>query len=86
MARARDLPDVQTYLAFARFPLATVTPERDGSTSIAFEDLRFLPFFVGPWARTKSGEYTREPFVYRVRLDAAGRVLDRGFVSTARGR
>ncbi len=86
LARARAMPDVQVYLAFARFPLETVTAERDGSTTITFEDLRFLPFFVGPWARTPGGEYRREPFVYRVRLDGAGRTLDRGFVVTGRGR
>lgn len=85
LARARALPDVQIYLSFARFPLETATRESDGSTTITFEDLRFLPFFVGPWARTKGGEYTREPFVYRVRLDGAGRTIDRGFVVTGRG-
>lgn len=86
LARARDLPDVRIYRTFARFLLETTTAESDGTTTITFEDLRFLPFFIGPWARTKSGDYTREPFVYRVRLDGAGRVLDRGFIVTGRGR
>lgn len=86
LAHARELPDVQVYLAFARFPLETETKEADGTTLVTFEDLRFLPFFVGPWARTRSGQYTREPFVYRVRLDAAGRVLERGFVLAGRTR
>ena len=85
LSAARALPDVQTYLAFARFPLETVTPLPDGTTAITFEDMRFLPFFTGPWARTKSG-YTRTAFVYRVRLDGAGRPLERGFVVTGRGR
>jgi hypothetical protein len=77
---------VAVYLAFARFPLETEKLEEDGTTTVTFEDLRFLPFFVGPWARTGSGHYTREPFVYRVRLDAAGRVLERGFVVAGRRR
>jgi inner membrane protein len=85
-AKARSLPDVAVYLAFARFPLETEKLEEDGTTTVTFEDLRFLPFFVGPWARTGSGHYTREPFVYRVRLDAAGRVLERGFVVAGRRR
>ena len=77
---------MQTYLAFARFPLATVTPFPDGTTAITFEDMRFLPFFTGPWARTKSGGLQRVAFVYRVRLDGAGRPLERGFVVGGRGR
>ncbi|MDQ2969860.1 MAG: metal-dependent hydrolase [Acidobacteriota bacterium] len=85
LARARSLPEVSVYLAFARFPLETVTPESDGSASVTFEDLRFLPFFSGPWARARSG-YTREPFVYRVRLDSSGRPLERGFVMSGRPR
>ncbi len=85
-AAARSLPDVRTYLAFARFPLATVLPQSDGTTTVTFEDLRFLPFFTGPWARTRHGGYTRVAFVYRVRLDALGRPLERGFVVSGRGR
>ncbi len=86
LRRARALPEVATYLAFARFPLETVSPSSDGGAVVTFEDLRFLPFFTGPWARGKNGEYTRQPFVYRVRLDGAGRVLERGFVVAGRGR
>ncbi|MDQ2869398.1 MAG: metal-dependent hydrolase [Acidobacteriota bacterium] len=85
LRRARALPEVQTYLAFARFPLETVAALPDGGVEVTFEDLRFLPFFTGPWARGKNGEYTRQPFVYRVRLDRAGRVLERGFVVGGRG-
>ena len=85
-AAARALPDVQTYLAFARFPLATVVGQSDGTTTVTFEDLRFLPFFTGPWARTRQGGYSRVAFVYRVRLDPRGRPLERGFVVSGRGR
>ncbi len=40
LKRARELPDVRWWLAFARFPLATVEPIEDG-TRIEFRDLRF---------------------------------------------
>ena len=83
---ASAIPDVSVYIAFARFPLETETLEPDGTTAVTYEDLRFLPFFIGPWARDAKGHYTREPFVYRVRLDASGRVLERGFVLSGRGR
>jgi inner membrane protein len=83
LAAARALPDVQTYLAFARFPLATVEAQPDGSAAITWEDLRFLPWFSGPWERDTKG-LRRQPFLYRVRLDASGRVLDRSFVRSSR--
>jgi inner membrane protein len=79
--RVTSLPDVRTYLNFARFPLATVRTEKDGSTSVSFQDLRFLPWFTGPWERERGRvRYRRQPFVYRIRLDPGGRVLDRSFV------
>jgi inner membrane protein len=86
LAAVRALPDVRTYLAFARFPLATVDSQPDGSTSVTWEDLRFLPWFSGPWQSNGKDGLRRQPFLYRVRLDAAGRVLDRAFVPTSRFR
>ena len=86
LAAARALPDVQTYLAFARFPLATVHAQPGGGTVITWEDLRFLPWFTGPWVRDHAGRVQREPFVYRVRLDPAGRPVERGFVQSSRFR
>jgi inner membrane protein len=86
LAAARELPDVQTYLAFARFPLATVHAQPGGGTVITWEDLRFLPWFTGPWVRDRAGRLQRQPFVYRVRLDAAGRPVERGFVQSSRFR
>src|SRR5512144_2848955 len=82
LAAAEKLPDVRTYLAFARFPLATVRSESDGAMSVSFQDLRFLPWFTGPWQRERGGgiRSRRQPFVYRVRLDSAGRQLEGGFV------
>jgi inner membrane protein len=84
LAAASALPDVATYLAFARFPLATVDAQPDGGATITWEDLRFLPWFSGPWRRDAGSGLRREPFLYRVRLDAAGRVLDRAFVPSSR--
>jgi inner membrane protein len=84
LVAARALPDVQTYLAFARFPLATVDPEPDGGAAITWEDLRFLPWFSGPWQTDRKTGLRREPFVYRLRLDAAGRPIERGFVVSPR--
>jgi hypothetical protein len=85
LARAESLPDVRVYLDFARFPLATVREEPDGATSVSFQDLRFLPWFSGPWEREKGRgmRFRRQPFVYRIRLDRAGRPLDAGFVGSA---
>ncbi|HEV8610157.1 MAG TPA: metal-dependent hydrolase [Thermoanaerobaculia bacterium] len=84
LLQAENLPDVRIYLDFARFPLATVQPEPDGTTSISFQDLRFLPWFTGPWERERGRgmRFRRQPFVYRVRLDRAGRPLDGGFVGS----
>jgi inner membrane protein len=84
LAAARALPDVQTYLAFARFPLASVSPLPRGGSSITWEDLRFLPWFSGPWQTDRKTGIRREPFVYRVRLDGAGRPIDRAFVGSSR--
>ena len=80
LAAARSLPEVGVYLEFARFPLATVAPEPDGGASVTFQDLRFLPWFTGPWEREKGMRYRRQPFVYRVRLDRSGRPVEMGFV------
>ena len=82
LSRAETLPDVRTYLDFARFPLATVRPAPDGTTSVFFQDLRFLPWFTGPWQRERGMRFRREPFVYRIRLDRAGRALEGSFVGS----
>jgi len=81
---ALRLPDVGVYLAFARFPLATLHPESGGATEITFEDLRFLPWFSGPWGRTTRKGFAREAFVYRVLLDRDLRPVEHGFI--VRGR
>jgi inner membrane protein len=78
---ARALPDVEGYLQFARFPRATIRPAPDGGTVIVWEDLRFLPWFTGPWEMDGKGVLRRRPFLYRVRLDRGGRVLESAVVS-----
>jgi inner membrane protein len=85
LIEAQKMPDVRTYLDFARFPLATVRTERSGVASVSFQDLRFLPWFSGPWEREIGGgmRFRRQPFVYRVRLDRSGRPVDGGFVGGA---
>jgi inner membrane protein len=84
LAAARDLPDWSVYLAFARFPLETVQAEPDGGATVIVQDLRFLPWFTGPWERDRTEGMRRQPFVYRVRFDGALRPVERGFVPTGR--
>jgi membrane-bound metal-dependent hydrolase YbcI (DUF457 family) len=81
---ARQLPDWSVYLAFARFPLETVYAEGDGGATVIVQDLRFLPWFTGPWERDGADGLRRVPFIYRVRLDEALGAVERGFVSGGR--
>jgi len=85
LAAARDLPQVRIYLDFARFPLASVEVHPHGSAEVTFQDLRFLPWFTGPFER-QGMRFRRQPFVYRVRLDGSGRPVEQGFVRTLGGR
>jgi len=65
--RARRLPGVQTYLWFARFPVAHY--RLDGDRHIVdFADRRF-----------QSQDDRNPGFVYRVVFDSAGKVLSNGF-------
>ncbi len=70
---ARELPDTQTFLWFARFPVFTFH-EIDGNNVIDMKDLQFMMRVAG---RTPS-------FTYRVTFDAAGKVVSDGMVRTAR--
>jgi membrane-bound metal-dependent hydrolase YbcI (DUF457 family) len=80
----RRMRDWDVYLAFARFPLETVHAEPDGGATVIVQDLRFLPWFNGPWERGGEQGMRRQPFVYRVRLDPQLRAVDRGFVRDGR--
>jgi hypothetical protein len=81
---ARALPDVGIYRSFARFPLETVYPQGDGGATVIVQDLRFLPWFTGPWGPGVNGAFRRQPFVYRVRFDGTLRAIERGFVPGGR--
>jgi len=81
---ARRLPDWRIYLAFARFPLETVYPEPDGGATVIIQDLRFLPFFTGPWEPDQERGLRRQPFVFRVRFDRALNAVERNFVRDGR--
>ncbi len=82
---ARALPEIELYLAFARFPLETVYPSGDGGATVIVQDLRFLPWFSGPWEPGGAEGIRRQPFVYRVRFDGGLRAVERGFVRRGRG-
>jgi inner membrane protein len=81
---ARRLSDWQVYMGFARFPLETVYPEPDGGATVILQDLRFLPFFSGPWEPDQVQMIRRQPFVFRVRLDRNLRAVELGFVRSGR--
>jgi membrane-bound metal-dependent hydrolase YbcI (DUF457 family) len=66
--RARQLPEVQTYLWFARFPVAQYRHEA-GRHIVDHTDRRF-----------QSPEDQNPGFIFRVVFDAGGEVLSRGFV------
>ncbi len=84
LSAARELPDWRIYLAFARFPMETVYPSKDGGADVIVQDLRFLPWFTGPWERGGKEGLRRQPFVYRARFDAGLQLIDRGFVRDGR--
>jgi membrane-bound metal-dependent hydrolase YbcI (DUF457 family) len=66
---AQELPMVQSYLWFARFPVMSYTARGDRHV-VQFEDLRFF-------GRGNSG---RNPFTFRVTFDKEGRVLEQGWL------
>jgi membrane-bound metal-dependent hydrolase YbcI (DUF457 family) len=67
--QARRLPDVQTYLWFARFPVVRYSSQPPYHVVELF-DLRFFP----------RGASRPAPFQYRVVFDAHGRVVEQGWV------
>jgi len=69
---ARELPEVQTYFWFARFPVMRLE-ERDGWRVLVFNDLRF----PRRWSSAPA------PFEYEVRFDANGKVTAHGWAPLA---
>jgi hypothetical protein len=68
LAAVRSLPEVQTYLRFARFP--TIQSSREaGQQIVELRDHRFA-------GRRRAGA---APFTYRIVLDERGRVLSQGW-------
>jgi membrane-bound metal-dependent hydrolase YbcI (DUF457 family) len=70
LARAFELPEVQLYWNFARFPVIRTEIE-DGRRVVEFVEHRF----VNP-RRSRP-----QPFTYRVVFDAAGNVIEEGWQS-----
>ncbi len=68
LAVARRLPNVQTYLRFARFPVYRSRKD-GGNTVVEFTDLRFFRSRRRP-----------APFTYQVVFDAEENVLEQGWV------
>ncbi|MBI1738791.1 MAG: metal-dependent hydrolase [Acidobacteria bacterium] len=68
IAAARQLPEVQSYFRFARFPVVRFH-ERGGVNVVEFVDLRFF-------GRTRRGP---QPFTFRVVFDAQGGVISSGW-------
>ena len=81
---ARRLSDWKVYVDFARFPLETVYPEAGGGATVILQDLRFLPFFTGPWEPDQKQGIRRQPFIFRVRLDPKLNPVELGFVRAGR--
>jgi hypothetical protein len=73
VASARALPDVGTYLWFARFPTIRYA-QQDGRNIVDFSDWRFF---------SRSNQRPM-PFTFRVVLDADGRLLEESWVGARR--
>lgn len=70
IARARNLPEVQLYWSFARFPVIRSTFE-NGNHVVEFAENRFI-------SRRAKGP---KPFTYEVVFDTSGNVLEEGWES-----
>lgn len=71
-ARALDLPDVQLYWTFARFPLIRASTEDDLHV-IDFGENRFV----------NRNRRTPQPFTYRVAFDSQGNLVEEGWLTDA---
>lgn len=69
MAAIRDLPKVQTYLWFARFPVYKLL-QQNGEPTVMITDVRFF-----------NGRGGSSPgFTFQVRFDAAGNIVQQGMM------
>jgi len=68
VASARRFPDVRSWYAFARFPVASAEPLEGRGWRVTMTDLRFR----GPWRATA--------FQYEALFSEDGRELESGFV------
>ncbi len=73
LSAAQQLPEVRTYLWFARFPLYTFT-DHDGEPVVEITDMRF---FTRRRGRTPG-------FTFRVTFDSAGRITGEGMARDSR--
>lgn len=69
IAEAKNLPEIQKLQAFMRFPVTRFRQEGNEAV-VDFVDLRFRSAFPG----------RPLPFTYRVRMDAGGHVVAKGWV------
>ena len=72
MRLALQLPEVQLYWTFARFPVIRSYSE-DGQHFVEFSEDRFVNGRKG----------TRSPFTYLVEFDAGGNLVEQGFQTNA---
>jgi hypothetical protein len=86
LEKVMQLPDVQTYLWFARFPVWRVEYRQDNETAIEISDVRFFrerdPFAAGdpqPPQRIASSRAARAGFTFEIIFDAQGQVTSHGF-------
>jgi membrane-bound metal-dependent hydrolase YbcI (DUF457 family) len=71
-ARALELPDVELYWSFARFPLIRASTE---------DDLHIVDFGENRFVNRQSR--SPQPFTYRVVFDATGKVIQEGWLTDA---
>jgi len=69
IAATEQFPEVRIYLWFARFPVVRYLQQGDRHM-VEFTDLRFYTRDVG----------TRHPFTFRVILDSAGQLVEKGWL------
>jgi len=67
--QATAAPVVNVFLGFSRFPDARTVTDKNGATTVRFDDMRFASGFVAMEQRVR-------PFTVTVHLDTNGRIVD----------